>query len=219
MININVDPHEVAVQYVNGRFVRVLEPGRHRRPLRGRFTLHRVDLRERLLAMPLQELLTSDGLGVRLSVVARWRVADARAFVEVTADAPAALYSLIQLALRDALAARTAEQILADRGAISSGLAEQVAGDAAAVGIAAIAVSVRDLAFPAEVGRVLAELALASRQSAVALEKARSETAALRALANAAKLLDEHPAMALLRTVEKVPYGSKVVLELPKAGS
>jgi hypothetical protein len=44
------------------------------------------------------------------------------------------------------------------------------------------------------------------------LEAARAETAALRSLANGAKLLDEHPALARLRLVQALPYGSKLEL-------
>jgi len=48
---------------------------------------------------------------------------------------------------------------------------------------------------------------------------ARAETAALRALANAGKLLDAHPALAQLRLVQQIPYGSRVVLALGGADS
>jgi hypothetical protein len=44
------------------------------------------------------------------------------------------------------------------------------------------------------------------------LEAARAETAALRSLANGAKLLDEHPALARLRLVQALPPGSSVQL-------
>ncbi|MFZ2241671.1 MAG: slipin family protein, partial [Gordonia amarae] len=35
---------------------------------------------------------------------------------------------------------------------------------------------------------------------------------ALRSMANAGRLLDAHPALAQLRMVQEVPYGTKVVL-------
>jgi hypothetical protein len=46
------------------------------------------------------------------------------------------------------------------------------------------------------------------------LEAARAETAALRALANGARLLDEHPALAQLRLVQSAPPGTRLVLQL-----
>ena len=51
-------------------------------------------------------------------------------------------------------------------------------------------------------------------RGAAALEAARAETAALRALANGARLLDEHPALAQLRLVQSAPPGTRLVLQL-----
>jgi hypothetical protein len=59
---------------------------------------------------------------------------------------------------------------------------------------------------------------VAARQRALAqLEAARAETAALRSLANGAKLLDDHPALAQLRIVQSLPPGSTIELSLPAA--
>ena len=57
-----------------------------------------------------------------------------------------------------------------------------------------------------------AELATARTRGQAKLEAARAETAALRSLANGAKLLDEHPALARQRLVEALPPGAKVKL-------
>ena len=59
-------------------------------------------------------------------------------------------------------------------------------------------------------GEVTEWLGAAARTTAV-----RAETAAMRSLANAAKLLDDHPALARLKLVQALPPGAKVVLEQP----
>ena len=46
------------------------------------------------------------------------------------------------------------------------------------------------------------------------LEEARAETAALRSLANGARLLDAHPALAQQRLVQSMPPGTRLVLAL-----
>ena len=56
------------------------------------------------------------------------------------------------------------------------------------------------------------ELVTARSRGLAQLEAARAETVALRSLANGARLLDEHPALARLRLVQAAPYGSRVVL-------
>ncbi|CQD10241.1 hypothetical protein BN970_02011 [Mycolicibacterium conceptionense] len=71
---------------------------------------------------------------------------------------------------------------------------------------------VKDVIVPAEIRAAAMQLVTAKATGAAKLEAARAETAALRALANAGKLLDAHPALAQLQLVQRVPYGSKVVL-------
>lgn len=66
----------------------------------------------------------------------------------------------------------------------------------------------------ARLGSVLKPSSTARSQGQAKLEAARAETAALRSLANAAKLLDDHPALARLRLVQAAPYGTKIVIGL-----
>jgi hypothetical protein len=65
---------------------------------------------------------------------------------------------------------------------------------------------------PPELRSAYAELATARTRGQAKLEAARAETAALRSLANGAKLLDEHPALARQRLVEALPPGARVKL-------
>jgi hypothetical protein len=67
---------------------------------------------------------------------------------------------------------------------------------------------------PAEIRAAAMQLVTAKTRGAAQLESARAETAALRALANAGKLLDAHPALAQLRLVQQIPCGSRVVLAM-----
>lgn len=84
----------------------------------------------------------------------------------------------------------------------------------ARTGVEVIGAFVKDVIVPAEIRAAALQLATAKATGAAKLEAARAETAALRALANAGKLLDAHPALAQLQLVQRVPYGSKVVLGL-----
>ena len=57
--------------------------------------------------------------------------------------------------------------------------------------------------------------AVVRRRGQAQLEAARAETAAMLSLANAAKLLDEHPALPRLNLVQALPPGATLVLEQP----
>jgi regulator of protease activity HflC (stomatin/prohibitin superfamily) len=99
-----------------------------------------------------------------------------------------------------------------DLGAELSGA---VAGRAESVGIEVERVELRDVTPPGEVRRALLGVQTARQDGLAALERARGETAALRALANGARTLAENPALLQLRTAQVVAAaGGEVVLRL-----
>ena len=77
-------------------------------------------------------------------------------------------------------------------------------------------VVVKDVVLPGDLRAAYAELVIGRHRAQAQLEAARAETAALRSLANGAKLLDDHPSLAQLRLVQALPPGSRV--ELVQAG-
>jgi regulator of protease activity HflC (stomatin/prohibitin superfamily) len=212
---ITVCAHERALEYVDGVCTRVLEPGRYAVPARA--TYHRVDVRERIVTTAPQDVLTSDGVSVRVTAAVRWRVVDVRTFLEVVADPVATVYLAVQVALRDALVAVEVDTLVRD--------ARRLAGDAitgaaraagAAVGVEVVEVVVKDVILPHELRAAYAELVTTRTHGQAQLEAARAETAALRSLANGAKLLDDHPALARLRLVQALPHGSTLKVALPE---
>jgi regulator of protease activity HflC (stomatin/prohibitin superfamily) len=78
-------------------------------------------------------------------------------------------------------------------------------------------VVVKDVILPADLRAAYGAVVTARQRAQAQLEAARAETAALRSLANGAKLLDDHPALAQLRIIQSLPIGSTVELTLPGA--
>lgn len=213
-MRIVVQEWERVLVYRDGRFATELPPGRHRLPWWGwrrRYTA-RVSVRPRLLVVGMQEVLTGDGLSVKVSLTSTVRVVAARTWHEAVEDPTAFLYTALQVALREAVAARTLDELLADRSEVPEQMRSAVAGTAAAVGLAVDALALRDVVVPAELRRAAAEVATARAQGLAALERARSEVAATRALANAAKLVDTHPGLLQLRTLQAVEVGGATVV-------
>lgn len=208
---ITVHAGERVLEYVDGACTRVLEPGRHR--LARRAEVRHVFVLERIDTTAPQEVLTADGVGVRLTVAIRWSVVDPQRYVEAAADPLALVYLAVQVALRDALldvpaddAVRQARQVVGD----ATTSAARAAG--ADVGIAVHSTVVKDVLLPVELRAAYAELITTRARGLAQLEAARAETAALRSLANGAKLLEQHPALARQRLVQALPYGSTVEL-------
>jgi regulator of protease activity HflC (stomatin/prohibitin superfamily) len=202
---------ESVLVYRDGRLEKALPQGRHRIWLRRR-ELVRFDLRPGATVVPGQELLTADGLSVRVSLVARVRVTDPQAAHEAVQDPWAELYTAVQVALRTEVAARTLEDLLGGR----DGLGELVRAAAApaveAIGRALERVDVRDVMVPAELRQATLRVVTARQEGLAALERARGETAALRSLANAARLAQDTPALLALRTLRAVETGNATVV-------
>ena len=213
---LTVPARHAAVVYRDGARVRVLPAGRVRLSWRER-PPQLVDLRERQHALAPQEIPTAEGLGVRLTAVARWVVVDPVAWLEQAQTPLDVLHVAVQVALRDAVAAMTIDQVA--HGVRDLDVTAAVDAQTRAVGVQTLAVTVRDIVLPADLRSAAAALATAKMRGQAQLESARAETAALRTLANGARLLDEHPALARLRVVQAAPIGAKVVLRLDQPAS
>lgn len=197
------------VEYVDGAFTHVLEPGRHRVRAKAQHTT--VSVRDVVDTLSPQEVLTSEGVSVKVSVAVRWRVVDPRLYVEVAASPYALVYLAIQVVLRDALVTTPVEEAAAAvRGGLADALTTAGREAGAGVGIEVVTAVVKDVILPHELRAAYAEQVTARARGLAQLEAARAETAALRSLANGAKLLDEHPALAKLRMIQALPVGSKV---------
>jgi regulator of protease activity HflC (stomatin/prohibitin superfamily) len=215
-----VQEYERGLLYHSGRYVRTLEPGGSW-ILRPRSRVEHIDMRRRQLAVAGQEVLTADNVGLKLSMAAAYEVADPALATHSVEDYAAALYTAIQLAVRDAVAATEAEALLGRRDAIGTATSEAVAPQAEAIGLTLLSLDVRDVMFPGDLKRVFGEVVRARKEGQAALERARGETAALRNLANAARLVNDHPGLMGLRILQTLaePAGTlgqtRFVVTLP----
>jgi regulator of protease activity HflC (stomatin/prohibitin superfamily) len=124
---LQVMEYQKAVLYEDGRYVKTLGPGRYwlnRVCPRQETTL--VDVRLASLAVAGQEILTADKLGVRLTLVAQYRVADPAKAMTLVQNFANYLYEELQLAMRDIVGARTLDELMARKGALSDELAQKV---------------------------------------------------------------------------------------------
>jgi regulator of protease activity HflC (stomatin/prohibitin superfamily) len=208
-----VEAGQCALVYRDGTLSRVLRSGTHR--LYGAVSIVAIDLRERLVTLAPQEVLTTDAVSLRVTVALRIVVTDAVAYVEKADDPVAGVYLAAQIALRDIAVGLTAEEVMRRSTRIDAAAIRDAARDAGArTGIDVLDAYVKDVIVPAEIRTAAMQLVTAKTRGAAQLEAARAQTAALRALANAGKLLDAHPALAQLQLVQQMPYGSRVVLAM-----
>ncbi|MEE3850019.1 slipin family protein [Gordonia sp. LSe1-13] len=213
---VTVDPGHAVLEYREGKLARVLRPGVYSQRSDAGYV--DVDLRERLVPVAPQEVLTSDAMSIRVSMSIRLAVVDPVAFSELAAEPISIVYVATQIALRQVCASVSADDLIGRGDALDTAPVRAAAVDAgAALGIDVRDVVVKDVIVPSEVRSAAIEVVTAKARGQAKLEAARAETAALRALANAGRLLDAHPALAQLRLVQAVPYGSRVVLSVDGA--
>lgn len=204
---VTVYPWQRGLLYRRGAFVRALPPGRHASHAFGR-EVFVVPAERAPVQVFAQETLSADGFPVKLGASAELRLADARRAFEAgrSGRAEEAMRLALSTGLRDAARARPLDALVAaDRAALEAELAGPALREAAAeAGYELGRVALRDFILPAEVRRMLTEPERARREGLAALERARGETAALRSLANAARLMRGNPDLATLRVLQSL---------------
>jgi len=208
----------VALLYHKGKFARVLNAGRHVHWGR-KFTVRWVDVRRASLLVPGQDVLTADNVGLKLSLVVAYQVTDPAKATHDTQNWQADLHNAVQLALRAVVSAVAVEALLNQRLEIGGQLLARVQPEAGKIGINVMSVEVKDVMFPADLKRAFADVLKAKQEGQAALERARGESAALRNLANAARVLEGNPALMNLRLMQSLSAaqnaGSTLVLGVP----
>ncbi len=193
--------HERGLRYVNGRFRDVLGPGPYW-ILPTRTSVSKIDVRPRFVTVPGQEVLTSDAVTVKITVAAKFDIADPDLAVNGIVDFGSALYTELQLAARDVVGSVDLAGLLAARAELSDRLLAAARPRAQALGLTLLEASVKDIMLAGRLREVFAEVVTAKQEGLAALERARGETAALRSLANAARMVDDNPNLLQLRLLQ-----------------
>ena len=198
-----VHDYERGLRFQGGRLTGLANTGSHL-TVRPFSEMQLLDVRPTIVPVDGQEILTADGVTAKISLTARYVVGDAVAAVTRDADFRRTLHLLLQLALRDAVAGRTLEEVLAARRVLGGEVREACAPRLTGLGVELLEVEVRDVMLPAELRRAFAGVVAARKEGQVALERSRAETASLRSLANAGHMLDENPGLLQLRILQQL---------------
>jgi regulator of protease activity HflC (stomatin/prohibitin superfamily) len=166
--------------YENGVLTRTLGAGRYVIPVRWlapwqpKIEVVLVDMRERDLTIRGQEILTSDKVAIRVSIVVQFRVADPQAALHQVENYEDRLYTDVQLAARRSLASMTLEDILTNRNRLSEDILHDVKDAASGYGVIILRADVKDLIFPGNLQDVMNRVLQAERLSQAQLVEART---------------------------------------------
>ncbi len=211
-----VHEHERGLRYRQGRLTGLVGPGSFL-SVPPWWEVRVLDTRPANLVLEGQEILTADGVAAKVSLVARYEVGDAAAAITRDADFRRTLYLLLQLALRNSVSRRTLDETLAARRDMGPEVLDACAARMTGLGVELLEVTVRDVMIPAELKRAFASVIAARKDGEAALERARAENAALRALSNAGRMLEDNPGLIQLRILQELgeSSGNTVVFGAP----
>jgi regulator of protease activity HflC (stomatin/prohibitin superfamily) len=195
--------YQTGLKYSKGKLVGTLGAGRHwYTPLSS--VIRAVDRRERFVSIPGQEVLTSDSVTIKLSLAARYEVSDPVVAINQIENYEQALYLELQLALRRMIGNLSVDELLEHRGEFGARLQEACEEKTSHLGVRLISVDVKDVMFPGPLKQIFTQVVKAQKEGLAALERARGETAALRNLANAARMVDDNPSLMQLRVLQSL---------------
>jgi regulator of protease activity HflC (stomatin/prohibitin superfamily) len=217
-----VERDHVGVLFIDGRYIDTLPPGLYAF-WKGTADAKvvEVDLRETMVDVSGQDIMTADKVTLRMNAVVTYRVADARQAVSRTDDVRQALYRETQLVLRGVVGARELDAFLTDKDAVARDIEENVRRRAQELGLAIASVGIKDVILPGDMKDLMNKVTEARKAAEANLIVRREETAAMRSQANTAKLLADNPVLMRLReleVLEKIAAAGKLNVILGEKG-
>ena len=216
LARITILEYEKGLKYAKGRFDSVLGPGQYWY-IPVSTIIRKLDVRPRFVSITGQEVLSADGVTLKVSLAANFEIVELNIAVNKVASFQDALYLELQLALRELIGTSDIDTVLSDRTELSKRLMEIVEPKVVDLGLSLISVSLKDVMFPGKLKDIFAQVVNAKKEGLAAIERARGETAALRHLANAAKMIDRNPNLMQLRLVQTLgdASGNTIILGMP----
>jgi len=164
----------------------------------------RIELREIVMDIPAQEVITRDNVSLKVNAVLYFRVLHPeKALVQVQNY----LYGTSQLAqttLRSVCGQAELDELLAEREAINQKLQEIIDQQTEPWGVKVRAVEVKQIDLPQEMQRAMAKQAEAEREKRAKVIHADGEVLAAQRLADAARILSTEPIALQLRYLQTV---------------
>ena len=217
-----VDRDRAGVLFIDGRYIDTLTSGLYAF-WKGQSDSRvvEIDLRETMVDVGGQDIMTSDKVTLRLNAVVTYQIVDARKAVSQTDDVRQALYRETQLVLRAVIGTRELDTFLSDKDVVAKDIETNVARRAAELGLAIASVGIRDIILPGDMKDLMNRVTEARKAAEANLISRREETAAMRSQANTAKLLADNPVLMRLReleVLEKIAAAGKLNVFLGEKG-
>jgi regulator of protease activity HflC (stomatin/prohibitin superfamily) len=193
--------YERGVLFRFGRFVQVKEAGL-RWIIPGIDRMVRISLREIVMDVPSQEVITRDNVSVKVNAVLYFRVLHPEKAVIQVENYLYGTSQLAQTTLRSVCGQAELDQLLAEREHVNQKLQEIIDLQTEPWGVKVRAVEVKQIDLPQEMQRAMAKQAEAEREKRSKVIHAEGEFQAAQRLQEAAKVLAREPGAMQLRYLQ-----------------
>ncbi|MDI3475958.1 MAG: hypothetical protein PWQ79_265 [Thermococcaceae archaeon] len=179
-----------------------------------------VDLRTRVLDVPVQETITKDNVPVKVNAVVYFRVVDPVKAVTQVANYIVATSQIAQTTLRSVIGQAHLDELLSEREKLNRELQKIIDEATDPWGIKVTTVEIKDVELPGGMQRAMAKQAEAERERRARILLAEAERQAAEKLREAAQIISEHPMALQLRTLQTISdvasdKSNVIVLTLP----
>jgi regulator of protease activity HflC (stomatin/prohibitin superfamily) len=200
---VHVEPGHAVLWFRDGAYQATLAAGTYAFWKRvGTLKLYDADLRELVLDISGQEIMTADKVTLRVNALVAYRITDPLRTVTEVDGAAQALYRAAQLALREAVGAKDLDTLLIGKDALARELSVMIQPRAAELGITVVTAGIRDVILPGDMKDLMNKVTEAKKAAEASLITRREETAAMRMQANTAKILESNPTLMKLKELE-----------------
>jgi hypothetical protein len=206
--NAEVQSYEKGVLFIDGKFVKVLEPGMYYW-WKNSIAIYvgKADMRQQQLEVNGQEILTRDKAALRINAWAQYKLVDIEKALVQNKDYDKQLYVAVQLALREYIAGYSFDELLEKKEGLAPFILQQVKEKAEALGVEVNSFGIRDIILPGDVKEIMNQVLIAEKKAQANTIMRREETASTRSLLNTARLMEEN---AMLWKLKEMEYVEKI---------
>jgi len=180
--------------------------------------MYKVDLRTKVLDVPVQEVMTRDNVPVRVNAVVYLRVMDASKSIIQVENFISATSQISQTTLRSVIGQAHLDELLSERDKLNRELQKIIDEATDPWGIKVSAVEIKDVELPSTMKRSMAAQAEAERERRAKIINAQGELQAAEKLTEAARLMATEPMtiqLRLLQTISEVSAENSSTIILP----
>lgn len=201
--NVSIGDGEVGLLYYDNVLQKQLTKGIYAFwNYRSNVTIKVFDMRQKVLDIVGQEILTKDKIGIRMNVSCLYRIRDIETFAEKISDLKGQLYTYVQLVIREMTGNYKLDEILEMKDAVSREVFARLREQEEQFCVEFLSAGIKDIILPGEIQEIMNSVLVAEKTAQANVIARREEVASTRSLLNTAKLMDENKTLYRLKELE-----------------